>query len=136
MTSSSMKYHHIGVACFDIDATADKYTTMGYSKGNTIYDPIQNVNICFLSHPEMPCVELLAPVDENSPVNGTLQKNGTGPYHTCYEVENLEDSVKKLRKLRYMIVKKPEPACAIDNRRVCFLFHKDMGLIELVESTK
>lgn len=127
-----MDFHHIGVACNDIDATAAKYEEIGYLRGEVVIDPLQNIKICFLHHDTMPSVELLAPVNENSPVVQILQKNGTTPYHICYSVDNIETGVKELRKLRYMVVSKPKTACAIDNKKVAFLFHKDMGLIELV----
>lgn len=130
-----LEFHHMGVATPDIDKTVAQYRNMGYEvDGAIVYDPRQNVNICFLSHPSMPRVELLSPVDESSPVVQTINKNGVSPYHTCYTVANLDEAVKDFRGLKYMIVSKPKPACAIDGRRVAFLFHKDIGLIELVEA--
>jgi len=126
-------FHHIGIACRNIDKTAEVYSALGYKKGDVVFDPLQNINICFLSHPAMPLVELLSPVDENSPVVQILDKNGVTPYHTCYVVENLDQAVKEFKRMRYVIVSKPKEACAIENRRVAFLYNTDMGLIELVE---
>ena len=82
----------------------------------------------------MPTIELLAPVDEKSPVNRTLATSGVTPYHICYETTDIESTVKELRKKQFVCVSKPVPACAIQNKRVAFLYHKDVGLIELVES--
>ncbi len=126
-------FHHFGVACRDIDKTADAYSVLGYKKGDVIFDPLQNINICFLNHIAMPLVELLSPADEHSPVVQILEKNGVTPYHTCYIVENLDQAVKEFKRMRYVIVSKPKEACAIENRRVAFLYNADMGLIELVE---
>ena len=130
----SFKFHHIGVAVKDIDATAAVYEQGGYKRSASIFDPIQNVNICWLTKEGMPTVELLAPVDETSPVNKTLEKNGVTPYHTCYVVDNIEDAVAQLRKQKYVMVSKPAEAVAFCGSRVCFLFNKNMGLIELVEA--
>ncbi len=129
----NIKFHHFGVACRDIDKTAEEYSALGYSKGETVFDPLQNVNICFLSHPTMPLVELLSPVNENSPVVQILDKNGVTPYHTCYVVDNIEDAIKAFKRRKYVIVSKPKEACAIENRSVAFLYHADIGIIELVE---
>lgn len=129
----NIKFHHFGVACRDIDKTAGEYSVLGYSKGEIVFDPLQNINICFLSHPAMPLVELLSPVNGNSPVVQILEKNGVTPYHACYVVDNLEDAIKKFKRRRYVIVSTPKEACAIGNRRVAFLYNADMGLIELVE---
>lgn len=130
----SFKFHHIGVAVRDLDSTAIMYEQGGYNRSALIFDPIQNVNICWLTKDGMPTVELLAPVDEKSPVNNTLEKVGVTPYHCCYVVDNLEETVAKLRKQKYIMVSKPAKAVAFCGSRVCFLFNKNVGLIELVES--
>lgn len=130
---NSFKFHHIGVAVKDLDATAVVYEQGGYKRSASIFDPIQNVNICWLTKVGMPTVELLAPVNEMSPVNKTLEKNGVTPYHTCYVVENIEESVAQLRKQKYVLVSKLAEAVAFCGSRVCFLFNKNVGLIELVE---
>lgn len=130
----SFKFHHIGVAVKDLDATASVYELGGYKRSSSIFDPVQNVNICWLTKEGMPIVELLAPVDEQSPVNKTLEKNGVTPYHTCYVVESIEEAVAELRKQKYVMVSKPAEAVAFCGSRVCFLFNKNVGLIELVEA--
>lgn len=130
----SFKFHHIGVAVRELDATATVYEQGGYKRSSSMFDPIQNVNICWLTKDGAPTVELLAPVDEKSPVNKTLEKVGVSPYHCCYEVDNLEDACAELRKQRYIMVSKPAEAVAFCGSRVCFLFNKNVGLIELVEA--
>ena len=127
------KFHHIGVAVHSIDATAAIYEDGGYTMSDIIFDPIQNVNICWLTREGTPTVELLSPVDESSPVCKTLEKNGVTPYHTCYVVENIDEAAKKLRKDRYVMVSKPAEAVAFKGSRVAFFFNKNVGLIELVE---
>lgn len=130
----TMKFHHIGVAVKSIDKTASVYVAGGYTQSVTTFDPVQNVNICWLMKEGMPTVELLEPVDETSPVCKTLEKNGVTPYHTCYTVENIEVAMDALRKMKYVAVSNPVEAPAIRNSRVCFLFNKNVGLIELVEA--
>lgn len=56
------------------------------------------------------------------------------PYHICYLVDNIDSTVNELRKKKYILVSNPEKAIAIQNSRVCFLFNKNVGLIELVEA--
>ena len=130
----SMIFHHIGVAVKDINATASVYEQGGYKRSSSVFDPIQNVNICWLTKDGAPTVELLAPVDEKSPVNKTLEKVGVSPYHCCYIVDNVEEAASELRKQKYIMVSKPAEAEAFCGSRVCFLFNKNMGLIELVEA--
>lgn len=130
----SMIFHHIGVAVKDINATASVYEQGGYKRSSSVFDPIQNVTICWLTKDGAPTVELLAPVDEKSPVNKTLEKVGVSPYHCCYIVDNVEEAASELRKQKYIMVSKPAEAVAFCGSRVCFLFNKNMGLIELVEA--
>ncbi len=130
----SLRFHHIGVAVFDIEATASVYEAGGYRRTATIFDPVQNVDICWLRKEGSPTVELLAPVNGDSPVNKTLEKVGVSPYHCCYVTDDLDNAIQSLRRQRYVVVSKPVPAVAISGCRVAFLFNKNVGLIELVES--
>lgn len=130
---SYFKFHHIGVATKSIEQTAAIYTNAGYTITEPVVDTIQDIRICFLSKDGMPTVELLEPVDEKSPVNDILKKNGTTPYHCCYAVENIDQAIKDLKAQHYVPVSKSVPAVAFGNERVCFLYHKYVGLIELVE---
>lgn len=130
----NMKFHHIGMAVKSIDATAALYKSAGYRMSEIVFDPIQNVDICWLTKEGAPIVELLAPVDETSPVCKTLEKNGVTPYHCCYVVDNIDEAVKELRKERYVLTNKPVPAVAFRGGSVCFLYNKNMGLVELVEA--
>ena len=129
-----LRFHHIGVAVKDIEATASMYEQGGYHRSSTVYDPVQNVNVCWLTREGSPTVELLAPVDEMSPVCKILEKNGVTPYHCCYVVDNLEETVIALRKMRYILTSRAAEAVAFCGSRVCFLYNKNVGVIELVEA--
>lgn len=131
---SSLTFHHIGIACRDISKTRAFYLAMGYAATPVVPDPVQHVNVCFLEKQGAPRVELLEPLDDNSPVARTLDAVGVSPYHVCYEVADIEATVADLRRQRFMLITGPVEACAMDNRRIAFLFHKHNGLIELVES--
>lgn len=131
---ATLTFHHIGVATHNIAATAEMYVRAGYKCSDTVVDPLQNVEICFLYKEGMPTVELISPLNENSPVVKTLVKCGVTPYHCCYVTRNMQQDISELKKQKYMLVSKPQVACALGNKHVAFLFHKDVGLIELLES--
>lgn len=129
----SMSFHHLGIACENIPITASHYERAGYAwDGKEVIDPLQNIRIAFLTHPAMPMIELLAPVDDNSPIIDILHKNGTTPYHICYFVPDVKYAIKELRAQKYVLISKPQKASAIEGHCVAFLYHKDVGLIELV----
>lgn len=128
-----LTFHHIGIACRDIDKTKVFYVNMGYVASPVVEDPLQHVNVCFLDKAGAPRIELLSPLDDQSPVLRTLDNVGVSPYHLCYRVGDIETAVNDLRRQRFLLVNGPVPAVAMGNRRVAFLFQKHTGLIELVE---
>ena len=130
---NDMKFHHIGVVTDDISKTSKFYLDVGYNKTKIVYDPLQKVNIIFLSKKSMPTIELLEPTSLDSPVTKTLKKSGVSPYHLCYSVKDINLSVKELRKKKFIPLFKPVSAVALDMKKICFLYNKNLGLIELVE---
>ena len=127
-------FNHIGVACNDINLTASFYVEAGYERTEEIIDPLQNVKVCVLTKEGMPVVELLAPVDDNSPICKTLQKSGVSPYHICYNVPDMEQAIIELRNKKFMPVSKPKMSNVFKSK-VCFLFNKEIGLIEIIEKS-
>lgn len=131
--ASGLTFHHIGIACRDIGKTRDFYVSMGYVPANVVDDPLQHVKVCFLDKEGAPRIELLAPLDEQSPVLRTLESSGVSPYHICYRVSDIEEAIAGLRQQRFLVVNGPVPACAMGDRRIAFLYQRHTGLIELVE---
>ena len=127
-----MIFHHIGIAVNNIEKAKILYENIGYTVTHSVFDPIQNVKLCFLDKSDSPTIELVSPIDEKSPVVSILKKNNSMPYHTCYEVNDIHLEIKKLKQNGYLQVSKISPAVAFENRLVCFLYNKDIGLIELL----
>ena len=130
---SEFIFHHIGVATKSITSTSMIYVNAGFCHSDIIEDNIQGVKVSFLSKNEMPRIELVEPLKPDSPVNLILKKNGTTAYHFCYEVEDIFLAIEKLKENKFVALSKPVPAKAFDNRKICFLYNKDIGLIELLE---
>ena len=129
-----MEFHHIGIATSDISLSAIAYEKFGYKLSTEIfYDPLQNVNIAFMEKLNSPVLELISPFNSTSPIMNILKKNGTMPYHICFEVADIENEVDRLKKMKYRLVTNIVPAIAFNNRLVCFLYNKDSGLIELLK---
>ena len=129
-----LTFHHIGIASRDIAKTQAFYLQMGYTASPIVEDPVQHVRISFLEKDGAPRLELLEPLDEQNPVARTLATVGVTPYHICYEVQDIEAAIAELRGQRFLLVNGPVPACAMENKRIAFLYQKNTGLIELVEA--
>ena len=126
-------FHHIGIATDNIEKTAAFYLDAGYTNTPVINDPIQQVAICFLSREFSPLVELVSPLTDDTPVTEIIHKSGVTPYHVCYEVDDLNESIMKLKHKKFLPLFNPVAATALDNRFICFLYKKDFGLIELLQ---
>ena len=87
---SKFKFHHIGVATHSIAQTSKYYVDIDFRISEIIFDPIQNVNICFIHKEGFPSIELIEPISDLSPVAKIIQKVGVSPYHFCYEVDDVD----------------------------------------------
>jgi methylmalonyl-CoA/ethylmalonyl-CoA epimerase len=130
-----MKFHHIGVATNDLKRAIKLYSDLGYNLQNSqIYtDQIQKVKIAFMKLDGHPLIELVTPNDIGSPIDSILNKKGSTPYHTCYEVSDLLQTINDNKKLGFTLITKLTPAIAFNNRSICFMYNKDVGMIELLE---
>jgi methylmalonyl-CoA/ethylmalonyl-CoA epimerase len=127
-----LQFHHIGYAVRDIHVTTEYYIKAGWIMSEIYHDIIQDARIAILSKNTFPLIELVAPVNENSPVIKTLDKMGVTPYHVCYETNDIEQSVTSLRKQHFLMLFKPVEAIAFEKRKICYLYNKHVGLIELL----
>ena len=88
------RLNHVGVAVPDMEAARAFYRdTMGATEIGEPFDmPEQGVRVCFVDTPNGGTqIELLAPLDESSPVSGFLAKNPQGgQHHLCFEVPDIE----------------------------------------------
>jgi len=128
----NFSFHHLGYATNSIEKTVVLFQLMGYVPSEKVTDTIQNVNIVLLSHKNSPFIELVEPIGDNSPVVNIIRKNGVTPYHICYEVEDINKAIYYLRKQGFISIFNPVPAVVFGNRLICYLYNKNIGLIELV----
>lgn len=131
-----MKLSHIGILVKDIEQSIKNHETLfGYKQlGPIIDDSIQKVRVVLMgtSDEDPVKIELISPLTEDSPITNLLEKRQS-LYHLCYEVQDIEEAMKKARKNGVVIISKPVEAPLFDNHKICFLFTKDHYVIELVE---
>ncbi len=128
-----MKIHHVGYLVADIDIAMNDFIWLGYElKGEVCVDQKRNIKIQFLKNGNH-LIELVSPLNDSSPVNNTLRKTGSSPYHICYETPILIEQITKLKKQGYIIIAEALEAPAIGNKKVVFLYKNSVGIVELVE---
>ena len=130
----SLKFHHIGLACTNLDAETKKLAILGYhTESDDFIDPIQGVHGRFLVG-QVPRLELLVPIDKAESCLTPWLKSGTKMYHLAYETDAVEDAIEQLSTQRAKVVVHPVPAVAFDNRKIAFVMLPNMLLIELIST--
>jgi methylmalonyl-CoA/ethylmalonyl-CoA epimerase len=123
---------HIGYAVHDIQKTAQYYVDGGWNLSEIYDENIQNTKIAFLTKVGMPTIELVSPLDGGSPVDNVLKHSGVAPYHICYVVDDMMEAVEELYEEGFKPLFMPVKSVAMDNREICYLYHLELGVIELV----
>lgn len=126
-------FDHIGIAVFDIEKAAYDYRALGYEVGEAKTVDVFQAKAAYASLMNSPTIELLEPEDEKSPVAKILKQRGSGPYHTCYAVCDIQEAMLEMRKNSYLPLGKPIPGPGLDNALTVFMYKKSIGLIQLVE---
>ena len=126
----NMEFHHIGIACDNIDKCKGfiKSVFQVKEESETVFDENQDVHACIISLDNNLTIELLS----GKRVENIVRK-GITYYHTCYTVKNLNAIIKRLEEEHNAkILSPPKEAILYGNKRTAFL-HTPIGIIELLE---
>jgi len=128
------RLNHVAIAVPDLEAAAAQYrTALGANVGEPQDEPDHGVTVIFIELPNTK-IELLYPLDENSPINGFLEKNPSGGiHHVCYEGDDIIAARDHLQETGARVLGSGEPKIAAHGKPVLFLHPKDFNgcLVEL-----
>ena len=128
------RLNHIAIAVPDLDASIVTYKNLfGASVGEMIEQMDHGVTVVFIDLPNTK-IELITPLGKKSPIKGFLERNPNGGiHHICYEVNNIEDSRRKLLATGAKLAGNGEVKIGAHGKPVLFLHPKDFNgaLIEL-----
>ena len=130
------RLNHIAIAVPNITKASEMWQRAlgaNVSKPQTL--PEHGVKVVFIESPNTK-VELLEPLNENSPISKFLIKNPNGGmHHICYEVNDLISASKKLKEVGATILGDGNPKIGAHGNPVIFLQPSDFSgtLIELEE---
>ncbi len=131
------RLRHVGVAVRQIDPAARILNAVfGFQRTTEqIEDPIQKVAVSFLKQSEADSidVELVAPLNEESPICTLLDKN-VGAYHLCFETTDLDGALAHAESHGCFTVSGPTPAVAFGGRRIAWIYSPTRQLFELLEA--
>lgn len=124
---------HIGIAVDSIDEARRFYEALGLAV-ETIEDvPQDGVRVAMIPCGEIR-IELLEPIDDDSPVTRFLARRGPGIHHLCLDSDDVEADGEKLRGAGYDLVRE-RPTPGAGGSRVWFVHPRSAGgvLLELSE---
>jgi methylmalonyl-CoA/ethylmalonyl-CoA epimerase len=127
---------HVGVAVHDLDAAIAFYERVfGLRVVHQEVNEEQGVREAMLAVGDSgSCIQLLAPLSEDSPIGRFLARQGEGIQQVAYGVDDIEAASAALRAAGVrLLYEKPRRGTA--GSRVNFVHPKDAGgvLVELVE---
>jgi len=136
MSSDLERMHHVGFVVASIEAAMPGFLKAmnGRWDGKVFHDPVQCVKVAFFFTPGSDVqIELVEPAGERDPVSAFLARGG-GIHHVCYEVEDCDAVIARMRQEKALVVKRPKPAVAFEGRRIAWMLTAEKLLIELVET--
>lgn len=131
--------YHVAVAVRNIDEVEKLYeTALGLKVGHREVVEDQGVRTSMLL-PEKggTALELLEPLNEESPISKFLEKRGEGIHHICFLVDDIEAALERLKHEGVRLIdESPRPGAY--HSRVAFIHPKATNgvLIELAEIDK
>jgi methylmalonyl-CoA/ethylmalonyl-CoA epimerase len=132
---ASSRFHHVGVACRDLEREQDGLRALGYVPvGKQFTDSRQGVVGVFLEGPG-PRLELLAPFESSGVLDPWLRGRAR-MYHLAYEVSKLNEAISAARDAGARQMSAPTPAVAFGDRHICFVMLRNLLLVELIEAEK
>ncbi len=127
---------HVGIAVRDLDEAIAFYEEKyGMTMVHREVNEGQGVEEAMMAVGDSTsCIQLLAPLSEDTTIGKFIAKNGVGIQQMAYRVKDLDDVSEKLRE-RGLRLLYPEPRTGTAGSRIQFIHPKDAGgvLVELVE---
>ncbi len=126
------KIDHIGIATKDINCVLSLYRDLlGIQVADTVAG--KAMNMAFLPVGETQ-LELLEPVDPESAIGKFIERRGEGIHHICFEVDDIEATLKKLEDAGLELIDKT-PRVNAHGRKVAFVHPKSCSgvLVEFYE---
>lgn len=137
MNRFGLTFHHLGLAVRRPEDAASFLEGLGYTPGQTVFDPEQGVHLAmWRGAAGMPDVEVIWPGDQPGPVDNLLSKRGPSVYHVCYEADDAEAALAGMEAagVRVLPLGPPRPAILFGGRRVSFYNVVGFGVIELIHA--
>ena len=128
------KVNHIAVVVDDLETSMQFWVqALGLELTHKEHIASQAVDVAFLPVGDSK-IELLQPTDSESGVARYLEKRGAGMHHICFEVDDIDAALSKLKTADIQLINEV-PVTGSDGRKFAFIHPKSANgvLVELYE---
>ena len=136
MENKNKKVNHIAIAVPDVKEAALKWQqALNIKKSEVIVLEKHGVKVVFLEFSNLK-IELLEPLNNESPISKFLEKNPKGGmHHICFEVEKITETINSLKNKNINILGDGKPKIGAHDKPVVFIHPNDLSgtLVELEE---
>ncbi len=137
MKKYPMKFDHLGVVVNNLQEGRNHFIDIfSICKWtDEFHDSINKVNVQFGFDENDMCFEIIAPIDNTSPIYNVIKKRINILNHIAYKVDQIDKCVQHLQQDDFLILGEPSPAIAYHMKNIQFFYSKKFGyLLELIES--
>lgn len=130
-----MKFHHIGLIVKNLSMglkEIDKISKIK-KKSNKVLDKNLGVSVIFIKTANSPLIELIAPINKNSPIQNALKKRLNIINHFAYKSKTFEKDIIKIKKKGFFQITKPTKAKYFNYKKVIFFMSKLNHIVEIIE---
>lgn len=125
-----MEFNHVGLAVKNIKKYHSKILKplFGFEYITDIeIVKSQNVRTAFTTNSSGARIELIEPIDDDSPVVEVLNRNTGGLYHLGFTTTSFEEDIEKLKKNKFFLISK--------KGGLAFLMAPTLDIYELVDKS-
>ncbi len=137
MEYKNKKVNHIAIAVPDVKEAALKWQqALNIKKSEIIVLEKHGVKVVFLEFYNLK-IELLEPLNNESPISKFLEKNPKGGmHHICFEVEKISKTLNLLKNKKINVLGDGNPKIGAHDKPVIFLHPSELSgtLVELEET--
>ncbi len=122
---------HVAIAVKNLDEGTKIWKDMGFEvEYEVVEDQGVKIGIVHLGDSR---IEILEPLNENSPISKFLEKRSEGLHHLALQVENIEEALGELKTKGYRLIDE-KPRIGAGGKKIAFVHPKSSKvLLELVE---
>lgn len=130
MKRLQMKIHHLG---YLVSSIPEFESHLVYErKVKQVFDPIQKADLALYETGEGPFIELIEPKAQDAFTFQSLQKNGSGFHHLCYQLPDQSTLEEAVDRYLWIPIKKPMPAVLFGGDFVSFYMDRNRQIVEIL----